>query len=96
MSFLKFKRIREDDEKTAGGDFDDDEMKQLLSGHYIEEVADPFALMSAAEHLELADKKESTAAKQPPSPKVGQKRKQEEPDEKIDVKANILKNCMKI
>jgi len=90
---LKFKRIREDDEKTADN-FDDDEMKQLLSGHYIEEVADPFSLMSAAEHLEMADKKEPM--KQPPSPKVGQKRKQEDVDEKVDVKANILKNCMKI
>ena len=53
---MKFKRIREDDEATADN-FDDDEMKQLLGGHYIEEVADPFALMSAAEHLDMADKK---------------------------------------
>ena len=56
--------------------------------------------MSAAEHLEMAPEKVVgkvvPAEKQPPSPKVGQKRKQEEVDEKIDAKANIFKNCMKI
>ena len=68
---MRFKRIVEDDQKTADN-FDDDEMKQLLSNYSnIKEVADPFSLMSASDSLEMNSNSKNEKSKSERIPKVG-------------------------